>query len=157
MFGPSTPIAFSVWAGISKRAAVATFGTLAGELVTAHTPLGDAWLLSADEPGMRASPEPASGARLLPSGDAYYLLQGDDHALLVPDPARRAELWTTRVWPGAVLLHGEIRGTWRRADAALTIDPWGELSPAQRDAVEAEAATLPILGVEVWITVRWNG
>jgi len=156
VFGPSTPIAFSVWAGISKRAGVSTFGSLEGELITARTPIGDAWLLTADEAGMREHRGPTTGARLLPSGDAYYLLQDDDRALLVPDPARRSELWTSRVWPGAVLLDGEIRGVWRRADARLTIDPWGDLSRAQRDLVEVEAAALPIPGAAGRITVRWS-
>ena len=60
------------------------------------------------------------------------------------------------MWPGAVLLDGEIRGVWRRADAKLTIDPWGDLSRAQRDVVEAEAAALPIPGAAGRITVRWS-
>lgn len=156
VFGPSTPIAFSVWAGISKRAAVTTFGSLDGELVTARTPIGDAWLLTADEVDMRTPREPSAVTRLLPSGDAYYLLQGADRDLLVTDAARRDELWTSRVWPGAVLLHGEIRGVWRRAEAVLTVDPWDEFSPAERDAVEAEAASLPIPGAEGQIRVRWS-
>jgi hypothetical protein len=152
VFGPSTPVAFSGWAGISKRAAAATFGAL----VTVHTPIGIAWLLAADEELMRAEPGRPAAARLLPSGDAFYLLQGDDRALLVPDDTRRGELWTSRVWPGAVLLDGEIRGVWRRAEATLTVDPWGDFSDAERGAVEAEAASLPLPGVAGRIKVRWN-
>ena len=95
-------------------------------------------------------------ARLLPSGDAYYLLQGDDRALLVPDADRRSELWTPRVWPGAVLVDGEVRGTWRRAHDTATIQAWGRLSRAQRHAVEAEAAALPLPGVQGQIVVRFT-
>ena len=95
-------------------------------------------------------------ARLLPSGDAYFLLQGEERALLVPDAGRRGELWTPRVWPGAVLLDGEIRGTWRRAHDTVTIQTWGRFSRAERDAVEAEAAALPLPGVERGIAVRWS-
>jgi len=156
VFGPSTPVAFSVWAGISKRAAAATFGSLDGELVTAHTPIGIGWLLASDEEAFRAEPGRAAPVRLLPSGDSYYLLQGDDRALLVPDAARRGELWTSRVWPGAVLLEGEIRGVWRRAEATVTVDSWDVFSAADREAVEAEAASLPIPGVEGQIQVRWS-
>ena len=36
-----------------------------------------------------------------------------------PDEKRRGELWTPRVWPGAVLVDGEIVGTWRRAKRVL--------------------------------------
>jgi len=44
-------------------------------------------------------------------------LQGAGREILVPDPDRRRELWTSRVWPGAVLVEGDIVGTWRRAQA----------------------------------------
>ena len=113
------------------------------------------------DPGARravvpCAAEPAAAARLLPSGDAYYLLQGADRELLVPDAKRRGELWTSRVWPGAVLVAGEIVGTWRRAQANLTIQTWKRLSRAARDVVEAEAAGLPLPGVEGRITIRWD-
>jgi len=93
---------------------------------------------------------------LLPSGDAYFLLHGDDRALLVPDADHRGELWTPRVWPGAVLLDGEVRGTWRRAHDIVTVRTWGRPSSADRAAVEAEAAALPLPGVEGRIVVRWT-
>ena len=69
---------------------------------------------------------------------------------------RRAELWTTRVWPGAVLVGGEIVGTWRRARADLTVQSWRRLTRAERDAVEAEAHSLPLPGVEREIAVNWD-
>jgi hypothetical protein len=86
----------------------------------------------------------------------YYLLRGADRELLVPDAARRSALWTSRVWPGAVLVAGEIVGTWRRAQAILTVTPWGRLGRAKREAVEAEAEGLPLPGVERQIVVRWE-
>ena len=82
--------------------------------------------------------------RLLPSGDAWFLLWGAARALLVPDAARRGELWTSRVWPGAILVGGEIAGVWRRASAAVSLSTWRTLSPAERDAVVAEAESLPL-------------
>ena len=57
----------------------------------------------------------AAAARLLPSGDAYFLLDRAERELLVPAADQRQRLWTSRVWPGALLVDGEIRGTWRRA------------------------------------------
>jgi hypothetical protein len=122
----------------------------------ARTPLGDGWILVADEPSIRATVRQPAGIRLLPSGDAYYLLQGSDRDLLVPDTERRAMLWTSRVWPGAVLVDGEITGTWRRAEALLTIQPWRKLTESELGAVEAEAATLPLPGLKGAIRVRWD-
>jgi hypothetical protein len=156
VFGPSTPAAFARWAGISAREGVAAFDSLRRSLAAVRTPLGDAWILTRDEPVVRADPGPAAPARLLPSGDAYFLLQGDDRALLVPDADRRNQLWTPRVWPGAVLLDGEIRGIWRRAHDTVTIQSWGRPSRAERQAVEAEAAALPLPGIDGRIIVRWN-
>jgi hypothetical protein len=156
VFGPTTPAAFAHWAGIAARAGASAYAALRQSLTAVRTPLGDAWILSSDEPAFRADSGPAAPARLLPSGDAYFLLHGDDRSLLVPDAVHRGELWTPRVWPGAVLLDGEVRGTWRRAQDIVTVQTWGRPSSAARDAVEAEAAALPLPGVEGGIVVRWT-
>ena len=157
VFGPATPASFATWAGITARSAVAAFEALRESLVAARTPVGDGWILTGDEADLRAEAAPSTVVRLLPSGDAYFLLQGADRDLLIPDPSRRAALWTPRVWPGAVLIAGEIAGTWRRAGAVLTVDAWRELSSAERDAVAAEAASLPLPGAGQPVTVRWGG
>jgi hypothetical protein len=156
VFGPTTPAAFATWAGIGPVEAGSAFDGLRRSLTSVRTPIGDAWILTRDEAAFRSPAGPAAAARLLPSGDAYYLLQGADRELLVPDDERRSALWTSRVWPGAVLVEGEIIGTWRRAQEKLTIHPWRRLTRARRDAVEAEAAGLPLPGVEKGITVRWD-
>ena len=154
VFGPATPASFTRWAGIGAGQARLAFDAL--DLTPVRTPIGDAWILSGDEPAFRERAGPAAAARLLPSGDAYYLLQGADRELLVPDAAQRAALWTSRVWPGAVLVGGEIVGTWRRASADVTVESWRRLTRAERAAVEAEAALLPLPGLERQIAVRWD-
>jgi hypothetical protein len=139
VFGPATADAFSTWAGISPSSGRAAFDALADSLTWARTPIGEAWILSEDEPTLRAGGRAPAPARLLPSGDAFFLLQGADRALLVPDPTRRGELWTPRVWPGAVLVRGEVVGTWRRSGALVSIAPWRRLSTGERESVEIEA------------------
>jgi Winged helix DNA-binding domain len=157
IYGPSTPDAFGRWAGIGRRHSAAAFEALRSSLTPAQTPVGDAWILTRDEATLRATPGPVAPARLLPSGDAYLLLQGTDRDLLVPDADRRRALWTPRVWPGGLLVGGEIAGTWRRADAVMTVQPWRRLSRAERDAVTAEAGSLPLPGIEGRrIAVRWD-
>jgi hypothetical protein len=153
VFGPATAASFGTWAGISTRAAAAAFVSLEPSLTAVRTPIGDAVILAADEPLVRSDPRPSAAARLLPSGDAYFLLQGEDRALLVPDAARRGELWTPRVWPGALLVDGEVRGTWRRAHDTVIIHTWETLRPAARDAVVQEAAELPLPGLQGRIRV----
>ena len=156
IYGPATPEAFGWWSGIGTRHGTMAFEALGTSLTPVRTPIGDAWILTHDQPTFRTSPRPAAPARLLPSGDAYILFQGPDRELLVPDAARRRDLWTPRVWPGGVLVEGEIVGTWRRADATVAVRPWIRLSRAARESVETEAEALPLPGVRGPIIVRWE-
>lgn len=156
VYGPATAEAFGWWAGIGRRSGAAAFGALGESLTPVGTPIGEACILAADEAGFRAEPGTPAPARLLPSGDAYWLLAGPDRELLVPDAGRRDALWTPRVWPGALLVDGEIAGTWRRAEAVVSVRPWRPLSAGQRDAVAAEAESLPLPGIEKRIVVRWD-
>jgi len=144
VFGPATVAGFARWAGIQPAEARSAFDSLAKTLTPVSTPIGDAWILANDEATFRAKPGPAAPARLLPSGDSYFLLWGADREVLVPSAKQRAELWTTRVWPGALLVGGEIAGTWRRSAAEVSIDVWRRLSSAERESVEAEAKSLPL-------------
>lgn len=157
VFGPATPAAFAKWGAIGAREAVRTFDDLDAELVSVLTPLGDGWLLAGDEPVLREPVVPAAAARLLPSGDAYTLgVTSEDRALLVPDTGQRLELWTPRVWPGALLVAGDIVGTWRRAERTLTIQMWKRLSRTAREAVLAEAESLPLPNSGGRIVVNWS-
>jgi hypothetical protein len=155
VYGPTAPAAFAKWAGIGTGQAVGAFDALARELLPVRTPIGDAWMLAADEATVREPARPAAPARLLPSGDAYFLLHGADRELLVPEANRRDLLWTSRVWPGAMLMEGEIAGTWRRAGSDMTVETWRPLSIAERAAVEVEAASLPLPNSGAPIRVRW--
>lgn len=156
IFGPTSPESFAGWAGITPKRGIAAFDALRRSLTPVRTPIGHRWILTRDEPAFGATPGPAAPARLLPSGDAYFLLQGDDRELLVTDADRRRALWTSRVWPGAVLVEGEIVGTWRRSQNTATVQTWRRLSPAAREAVEAEARSLPLPGIRGQVGLRWG-
>jgi hypothetical protein len=156
VFGPASPTSFARWAGITPRGGSNAFDAMTKALVKVRTPIGSGWILRADESEIRAAPGPDALARLLPSGDAYYLLQAEDRKLLVPDAKRRAELWTTRVWPGALLVDGEIAGTWRRSNEKVSIQTWGRLTRSERDAVVEEAESLPLPGLPGPIVITWE-
>ena len=141
VFGPATAAGFARWAGIAAPTAKRTFEELRDELVR----VGDGSLLGADEAAMSEPQATPAVTRLLASGDTYTLgVTPEERALLVPDAARRAELWTPRVWPGALLVAGKVAGTWRRAGRVLSVQTWQRLSRAARDAVLAEAESLPL-------------
>jgi Winged helix DNA-binding domain len=156
IFGPATAGGFARWAGISRRSAADAFASLEGSLLPVRSPVGDEWLLAEDEPAIRVGETASAPARLLPSGDAYFLLDGAERELLVPREDQRQRLWTPRVWPGALLVDGEIRGTWRRAQHTVRIEAWARLSRGARDAIEAEANTIPLPGLDRPIEVVWS-
>jgi hypothetical protein len=156
IFGPARTEAFAKWAGIGARNAVRAFEDLGAERIGVRTPSGDACMLARDEPTIREPPLPTAAVRLLPSGDAYTLHgTSEERALLVPDAGHRTELWTPRVWPGALLVAGEIVGTWRRAQRTVTIQAWKRLSRAAQETVVAEAESLPLPDSGRTV-VHWN-
>ena len=111
-----------------------------------------------DAASFRASPgAPPPAVRLLQQRHVEYLLQGADRELLVPDAGRRPELWTPRVWPGALLIDGEVRersAGRTRSSTSTRRDPLlAGRSPASRGGGGEPA--LP--GIQRDIRVRWGG
>lgn len=153
--GPATTDDFARWAGVRPAAARAAFAALDDESIGVTTPVGDAAALATDEPSLRAESDPEPHVHLLPSGDVYFLLWGVARQLLVPDAARRDQLWTSRVWPGALLVDGEIVGVWRRSGHDVTVTPWTPTTATLRSRVEEVAAALP-LPVDRPISVAWD-
>ena len=51
--------------------------------------------------------------------------------------------------------HAKVKA-WRRAQAGVIVEPWQKLTGAERDAVEAEAASMPLPGLSGAIQVRWT-
>ena len=100
------------------------------------------WAAAADVDRLTAGP--ASATRLLGPFDLY--LQGRDRSLLVPDRARAKSLWPTLGRPGAVLVDGEVVGTWRPRKAgkrfSVQIDLWQPVPPPVRAAVAEQAERL---------------
>jgi hypothetical protein len=69
-----------------------------------------------------------------------------DRELLVADADRRRKVWKAAANPGVLWVDGEIAGVWRartRGDRlALTVEPFGPLSTAQRQATEPDLHVL---------------
>ena len=82
--------------------------------------------------------------RLLGSHDPYLQLR--DRELLVAERAKQKDLWRTLGRPGAVVLDGEVAGTWRPRTAGgaltVTVEPWSTLPRRARAAVQVEAERL---------------
>lgn len=99
-------------------------------------------LLSADEEALESAD--GKGTRLLGPFDLF--LQAKDRATLVPDAAHAKELWPVLGRPGAVLVDGELVGTWRPRKSGRTftvaVQPWHRLPDVTRKAITAQAEHL---------------
>ncbi|MEU8154182.1 winged helix DNA-binding domain-containing protein [Micromonospora sp. NPDC048986] len=99
-------------------------------------------LLAADEEALESAD--ARVTRLLGPFDLF--LQAKDRATLVPGAAHVKELWPVLGRPGAVLVDGELVGTWRPRKSGRTftvaVEPWRRLSDATRKAITAQAERL---------------
>lgn len=97
------------------------------------------WVLAEDE--SRLGARPTGLTRLLGPFDLF--LQAKDRGLLVDDPAHTKALWPVLGRPGAVLVNGEIAGTWRPrksgARLSLQVELWSKPS---RAAIEEQAERL---------------
>jgi hypothetical protein len=152
--GPQTGAGVAWWAGMKPARGRDTMERLLPELVPVRTPTGGAWILAADEASFREPAGEPATARLLPSGDPY--LMAADRELLVPDAALRGVLWEpSTVWPGGLLVRGELGGTWRRSGPKVTVHAWRTLDDTERGAVEDEAASLRLPGISAPIRVTW--
>lgn len=100
------------------------------------------WLLAGDLAAAAAG-DPG-GTRLLGPFDLY--LQARDRTTLVPDAAHAKDLWRILGRPGAVLVDGEIAGTWRPRAAGgkltVAVTLWRAGTPALRAGIEEQAQQL---------------
>jgi hypothetical protein len=81
-----------------------------------------------------------SFVRLLSHSDPY--LQMRDRDVLVPDRAKAKTLWTVLSGPGALVVDGDVVGTWRAAKKKrldVVVTPWSRLSRDVKAAVEEDA------------------
>jgi hypothetical protein len=146
-FGPTTAAAFAWWAGVSAREAKRTFDLVAGELVPVDLEGHGAWILAADELGVRSA-EPMEGVRLLVASDLR--LFGQDRTRLFAGPGK-SEHSPLQDWfhPNGLVVDGRVVGAWGRRGGRVHVHSSGRLAQSARRAVEEEAATMPIPNVVV--------
>ena len=160
--GPSTPKEFAWWTGgwagsfgsATKGElsdAEQTFRSLEKELTEVELGGLKRRVLRSDISRLERA-APVETVRLLPPGDPY--LASADRALIVPQPRLRSELWPKSVWPGALMVNGEILGTWRRQVGRVTVRAWRPLEPEVKEAVEEEVSRMPIESARK--EVRWS-
>lgn len=115
-YGPSTRADFAAWLGV-QTGDVDSWWSLLGDELTQVDYGGSAWVLTADLDTLRSASMP-SGGRMLPPRDPY--LQMRDRGTIV-DKKHHRDVWKTVGDPGAILVDGEIVGTWRPRKSGRTL------------------------------------
>jgi hypothetical protein len=111
------------------------------DLIEVRVDKGKPTFLPSRQRGALAAPPEPDVVRLLGPFDPY--LQARDRLVLVPDKAAHKALWPVLARPGAVLVDGEIAGTWRgrssRGTLTVAVEPFGALPGPAWEQIEAEA------------------
>jgi hypothetical protein len=139
MLGPASPGDAARFVGTTRTALGAAWPS---GLTEVRVDGRRAWLPDDRVGALRSAPRPEQ-VRLLPPSDPF--LQARDRDLIVPDRARRAAVWRIISNPGALLVDGEVAGTWRARTAGrnrldVTVAPFAPLPARVRAAVDEEAA-----------------
>jgi hypothetical protein len=132
-FGPATRAEIANWAGLAAKDIEPALGRLGlvayGELL--------------DLPGAPLpDPETPAPVRFLPTWDATLLAHAR-RTLILPEEFR-PRVFSARMPQsvGTFLVDGQVAGAWRHANATIEIEPFTELTKAQRREVHEEAARL---------------
>jgi Winged helix DNA-binding domain len=148
--GPGTPKEYAWWSGNTPRDARQTFQLLEKELAEVNLEGQSSSLLRRDLRDLQNAVS-SDTIRLLPPGDPYLAIP--DRKMLVPIQRFRNELWPKSVWPGALLVNGEIAGTWRRQIGRVIVHAWQKPSAKTKAMVEEEVMNMPIVSTKK--DVRW--
>lgn len=140
LLGPATPDDVAAFLGTRTTELRSQWP---GELAEVEVAGKTRWMPEAMIDTFSAPPDPPP-VRLLPPSDPW--LQARDRDLIVPNRDHQKTLWPILGRPGALLVDGEVAGTWRARKRGqrldVTIQPFGRLSASQRGLIDDEAALL---------------
>lgn len=140
-FGPASVMDFQFWTGMTKLGDA--LQPLLGELVRYETEDGRALFDLPDMP--LPDPDTPAPLRLVPEYDNLVIAHADRTRIIADDDYNRVFLSAARVL-GTVLIDGFVAGTWKlskqRKTVTITITPFADPSPANRDGLAAEAEDL---------------
>lgn len=145
-YGPSTRADFGAWLGV-QTGDVDPWWSLIDDELTQVEFGGTSWILTADLDGFRSATMP-TGVRMLPPRDPYTQLR--DRETIV-DKVYHRDVWKTVGDPGAILVDGEVVGTWRprKSGRKLHVEfkTFDELTGNHQEALAAEAGRIaPLRG-----------
>lgn len=152
--GPTTTTLYRDWLEAGTPGVTEVWNRLRDDLVPVKVDTKRYWLPASLVDTVRAA-SPAEGVALVPPGDPW--LRQVDRTQLIPDSAHRGKVYRALSAPGALLVDGEVAGTWRyrRAEHRVTIESFTSLTPSHRAAVEDCAAALATSTADETPSVIW--
>lgn len=152
LLGPATPAEAAKYLGTTRTHLKAAWPDDLAEVAVAGS---RAWLPT-DSLDALLSAERPELVRFLPAADPF--LQARDRDFVVPDKAKQAAVWRPLGNPGALLVDGDIAGTWRAKLSGkrltLTVTPFAPLPARARKALTAEAETVAAARGATTVTVE---
>jgi hypothetical protein len=140
-FGPATVADVQAWSGLTRLGEVVD--RLRPGLRTFRDERGKELFDLPDAP--RLAPGTPAPVRLVAEFDNLVLSHADRARVISPDHRQRLNT-RNGIFPGTVLVDGFVAGMWRitrsRGAATLTAEMFVPVSPADRDAIVAEAERL---------------
>lgn len=138
-YGPSTPRHFAQWLAAPQPWVTSLFESLAGELQEVDVEGTRAWVLAGDTAVPSGAPR---GLRLLPYFDAYVVGCQPRELLFAGRAAERALAGGQAGNFPVLLIDGLVGGVWHQRRSgrriAITVEPLGDLSAAQRRALDEQ-------------------
>lgn len=135
-FGPASVKDMQTWSGLTRMRPA--FERLRPELLVFRDENGVELFDLPDAP--RPDEDTPAPPRFLPEFD-NLLLSHADRTRVVP-PANRGRTWQVNTVYCPFLVDGFLAGVWRILDDALVIEPFDDLTKAQRGEVTEEAARM---------------
>ncbi|MFC3574530.1 winged helix DNA-binding domain-containing protein [Streptomyces yaanensis] len=131
-YGPASVKDMQTWAGLTRLREA--FERLRPELVTFRDENGVELFDLPDAP--RPDPDTPAPPRFLPEFDNLLLSHADRTRVVPPDLKGRS--WAGNQAYRTLLVDGFLAGVWKLEEDALVIEPFGDLTAAQREEVTAE-------------------
>lgn len=152
--GPTTRTLFRDWMEGSTQGVAELWGNLGDDLVRVKVDTKRQDLPESLVEALQNAP-PAEGVALVPPNDPW--LRQADRTLLVPDADRRRAVYRPLSGPGALLVDGEVAGTWRyrRSERQVTVEAFDPITTSQRATAKESATALAASTGDDPPTVIW--
>jgi hypothetical protein len=144
-YGPATFQDLAHWLGITQNRLKPFWDRIEDERIPVTTDGTTRWLLASDIDALREMEGAKLPVRLLPAFDPLLLAHRDKTEILPAEHYKRIYGAAAWVYP-AVLVHGQIYGTWTYQRKArhieVTVHPFRTIGKAAQAAIEREATHL---------------